>query len=72
MEIQDSIIYIGMILTVGISMLVLAANSHYRAMWKLSKLSSIPFYLFLVIVFTIIQWGIGGGLYFVLNFLNLV
>ncbi len=72
MEIQDSIIYVGMILTVGLSMLVLAANSRYRAMWELSKISRLPFYLFLVIIFTIAQWGIGGGLYFVLNFLNLV
>ena len=53
-------------------MLVLAANSHYRDMWELSKISRLPFYLFLIIVFTIVQWGIGGGLYFALNFLNLV
>ena len=72
MEIQDSIIYVGMILTVGISMLVLAANSHYRDMWELSKISRLPFYLFLIVVFTIAQWGIGGGPYFALNFLNLV
>ena len=61
MEIQDSIIYVGMILTVGISMLVLAANLHYRDMWELSKISRLPFYLFLIVVFTIAQWGIGGA-----------
>ena len=59
MDIHDTLVYVGMILTVGISMIVLTSNEKFKNIF-LSYLVSIFF-------LTIFQWAIGGGIFFIYN-----
>lgn len=67
MDIHDTLVYVGMILTVGISMILLAPNEKFKNIFYPFKFQTFLLYLFSIFFLTIFQWAIGGGIFFIYN-----
>ena len=67
MDIHDTLVYVGMILTVGISMILLASNEKFKNIFYPFKFQTFLLYLFSIFFLTIFQRAIGGGIFFIYN-----
>tara|TARA_B100000524_G_scaffold339937_1_gene232635 strand:+ start:735 stop:947 length:213 start_codon:yes stop_codon:yes gene_type:complete len=67
MDIHDTLVYVGMILTVGISMIVLTSNEKFKNIFFPFKFPTFLSYLVSIFFLTIFQWAIGGGIFFIYN-----
>ena len=60
MDIHDTLVYVGMILTVGISMIVLTSNEKFKNIFYPFNFATFLSYLVSIFFLTIFQWAIGG------------
>ena len=67
MDIHDTLVYVGMILTVGISMIVLISNEKFKNIFYPFKFATFLSYLVSIFFLTIFQWAIGGGIFYIYN-----
>ena len=65
MDIHDTLVYVGMILTVGISMIILTSNKKFINVFFPFKFVNFLEYLVSIFFLTIFQWAIGGAIYFI-------
>ena len=67
MDIHDTLVYVGMILTVGISMIVLTSNEKFKNIFFPFNFATFLSYLVSIFFLTIFQGAIGGGIVFIYN-----
>ena len=67
MDIHDTLVYVGMILTVGISMIVLTSNEKFKNIFFPFNFVTFLSYLVSIFFLTIFQWAIEGGIFFIYN-----
>ena len=65
MDIHDTLVYVGMILTVGISMIILTSNEKFINIFFPFKFVNFLEYLVSIFFLTIFQWAVGGTIYFI-------
>ena len=65
MDIHDTLVYVSMILTVGISMIILTSNKKFINVFFPFKFVNFLEYLVSIFFLTIFQWAIGGAIYFI-------
>ena len=67
MEIQDSLVYVSMIITVGISMIILSSSEKFKNIFSALKIKNVLVYLISVFSITLFQWAFGGAVFFLYN-----
>ena len=67
MEIQDTLVYVSMIITVGISMIVLTTIDNFKNIFLTPHIKNVIYYLLLVFLVTVFQWALGGAVFFLYN-----
>ena len=67
MEIQDSLVYVSMIITVGISMIILSYSEKFKNIFSVLKIKNLLLYFMLVFSITVLQWAFGGAVFFLYN-----
>jgi len=67
MEIQDSLVYVSMIITVGISMIILSYSEKFKNIFSVLKIKNLLLYFMLVFSITLFQWAFGGAVFFLYN-----
>ena len=65
MDIHDTLVYVSMILTVGISMIILTSNEKFINIFFPFKFVNFLEYLVSIFFLTIFQWAFGGTIYFI-------
>ncbi len=55
MEIQDSLVYVSMIITVGISMIILSYSEKFKNIFSVLKIKNLLLYFMLVFSITVLQ-----------------
>ena len=69
MESQETIIYVGIVLSTGISMIVASQIEKFKSLYAFKTLKISLKYLLLIFFLTIFQWAFGGSIYFLINLL---
>tara|TARA_B100000886_G_scaffold286852_1_gene211416 strand:+ start:318 stop:530 length:213 start_codon:yes stop_codon:yes gene_type:complete len=69
MESQETIIYVGIVLATGISMIVASQIEKFKSLYAFKTLKISLKYLLLIFFLTIFQWAFGGSIYFLINLL---
>ena len=67
MEIQDTLVYVSMIITVGISMIILTTVESFKNIFSTPQIKSVIYYLLSVFFVTVFQWALGGAVFFLYN-----
>ena len=67
MEIQDTLVYVSMIITVGISMIILTTVENFKNIFSNPQIKNVIYYLLSVFLVTVIQWALGGAIFFLYN-----
>ncbi len=67
MESQETIIYVGIVLSTGISMIIVSQIDKFKSFCALKTLKISVKYLLLIFFLTIFQWALGGSIYFLIN-----
>ena len=67
MEIQDTLIYVSMIITVGISMIILTSVGSFKNIFSTLQIKNVIYYLLSVFLITVFQWAFGGAVFFLYN-----
>ena len=67
MEIQDTLIYVSMIITVGISMIILTTVGSFKNIISTLQIKKVIYYLLSVFLITVFQWAFGGAVFFLYN-----
>ena len=69
MESQETIIYVGIVLSTGISMIVASQIDKFNNFCAFKTLKISVKYILLIFLLTILQWAFGGSIYFLINLL---
>ena len=69
MESQETIIYVGIVLSTGISMIVASKIDKFKNFYAFKTPKISVKYLLLIFFLTIFQWAFGGSIYFLINLL---
>ena len=67
MEIQDTLVYVSMIITVGISMIILTTVESFKNIFLTPQINNVIYYLLSVFFVTVFQWALGGAVFFLYN-----
>ena len=59
MEIQDTLVYVSMIITVGISMIILTTVESFKNIFLTPQINNVIYYLLSVFLVTVFQWALG-------------
>ena len=67
MEIHDTLVYVSMIITVGISMIILTTVENFKNIFLTPQIKNVIYYLLSVFLVTVFQWALGGAIFFLYN-----
>ena len=67
MEIQDTLVYVSMIITVGISMIILTTVESFKNIFLTPQINNVIYYLLSVFLVTVFQWALGGAVFLLYN-----
>ena len=67
MEIQDTLVYVSMIITVGISMIILTSVGSFKNTLSTLQIKNVIYYSLSVFLITVFQWAFGGAVFFLYN-----
>ena len=67
MEIQDTLVYVSMIITVGISMIILTKVESFKNIFLTPQIKDVIYYLLSVFLVTVFQWAVGGAVFLLYN-----
>ena len=67
MEIQDTLVYVSMFITVGISIIILTTVENFKNIFLTSQIKNVIYYLLSVFLVTVFQWALGGAIFFLFN-----
>ena len=67
MEIQDTLVYVSMIITVGISMIILTSVGSFKNIFSTLQIKNVIYYLLSVFLIIVFPWAFGGAVFFLYN-----